>query len=172
MANGEHWRLSPQVYYFYGPFNLMGEYMISNQRVSRTVTAPAATTRLNNTGWEISGSWMLTGEDFGYASGVVPRNNFKPLEGAWGAWQLVARYAELDVDRAAFPLFSDPRTSARSASSWSVGLDWYLNRNLCLKTSYSHTYFRGGGLGGATSAPRIVTSKDESLLFTRLQLYF
>src|SRR5262249_9165318 len=36
VATGEHWRLSPQAYYFWGPFGLLGEYVISDQEVSRT----------------------------------------------------------------------------------------------------------------------------------------
>ena len=172
VASGEHWRLSPQTYYSWGPFALMGEYVISNQRVTRTVTAPFTSARLEHTAWEISGSWILTGEDSLYGSAINPRNPFKPVEGGWGAWQLVARYAELEVDRAAFPLFSDPRTSAHTASSWSVGLNWYLNRNFCLKSSYSHTDFSGGGIGTRLTAPGAVSARDESVLFTRLQLYF
>lgn len=33
-ANGTHWRISPQGYYYYGPFGLMGEYVISDQEVT------------------------------------------------------------------------------------------------------------------------------------------
>ena len=77
----------------------------------------------------------------------------------------------LDVDPAAFPLYSDPLTSARSASAWSVGINWYLNRNIEWKTSFSHTWFDGGG-GPGTTAPATVTRKSENVLFTRLQLAF
>src|SRR5205823_10614266 len=89
VADGEHWRLAPQAYYFVGPFGLMGEYVISDQRVSRVGVAPAASARLENTAWQISGSWVLTGEAATYGR-VVPRNSFDPREGSWGALQLVA----------------------------------------------------------------------------------
>jgi len=171
VANGEHWRLSPQGYYYYGPFGFLAEYVISNQRVSRAGTAPFASARLDNRAWQISGSWLLTGEDASYKSSVVPLRPFRPSEGGWGAWQLVARYAELDVDNAAFPLFSNPRTSATEARSWSVGLNWYLNRNVAVRTSFSHTDFSGGGGPGA-SAPAAVTRQPEKTLFTRIQLAF
>jgi phosphate-selective porin OprO/OprP len=171
VASQNHWRLSPQAYYYYGPFGLMGEYAISDQTVTRTVVAPFRSASLQNTAWEVTASWVLTGEDAAFAGGVIPRRPFKPAEGGWGALQLVARYQELSIDPTAFPLFSDPKTSARSAAGWSVGLNWYLNRNVLVKTSFSHTTFEGGG-GAGTSAPATVTQKPESVLFTRIQLAF
>jgi phosphate-selective porin OprO/OprP len=170
-ADGEHWRLSPQGFYFFGPFGFLGEYVISDQRVTRIAAAPTTSARLRHTAWEVSGSWMITGETYAYGGGVIPENVFNPLEGTWGAWQLVARYAELDIDPDAFPLFSDPNTSAHRAESWSAGLNWYLNRNFCIKSSFSHTHFRGGG-GTGLLPPASVTRRDENLLFTRMQLYF
>jgi phosphate-selective porin OprO/OprP len=170
VPTGEHWRLSPQAYYFYGPLSLMGEYVISDQKIGR-IGASSSSVRLENTAWEATAGWVLTGEDATYAAGVTPRRNFNPREGGWGAWQLVARYAQLDVDPHAFPLYSNPTTSARSVDSWSLGVDWYLNRNIYVKTSFSHADFHGGGGAGA-GAPAAVTRKDENVLFTRLQLSF
>ena len=136
VANDDHWRLSPQAYYYYGPFGLLGEYVISDQEVTRTGVAPFDSAHLRNTAWEVTASWVLTGEDAAFAGGVVPRRPFNPREGAWGALQLVGRYAELNLDRAAFPQFADPATSAGSAAAWSVGLNWYLNRNVMVKTEF------------------------------------
>ena len=171
VADQERWRISPQAYYYYGPFGLLGEYAVSDQAVRRTGVAPFSSAHLENTAWEVSASWVLTGEDAAFAGGVIPRHPFNPAQGDWGALQLVGRYAELNVDSAAFPLYSDPTTSARSAAAWSVGINWYLNRNVMLKLDYSHTAFTGGG-GAGTSAPATVTRKPESVLFTRIQLAF
>jgi len=169
-ASGEHWRLSPQAYYYWGPFGFLAEYIISNQKVSRSVTGPFASASLDNRAWEITGSWVLTGEDATYKT-LIPLRPFKPNQGDWGAFQLVARYAELDVDNDAFPLFSNPGTSASSAHAFSVGLNWFLNRNILVKTSFSHTDFSGGGGSGST-APAAVTRQDENVFFTRIQLAF
>jgi len=167
VADGTHWRVSPQGSYYYGPFGLLGEYVILAQQVQTNSLNTAA---LKNTAWQITGSWVLTGEDASY-KGVAPSHPFNPAAGQWGAVQLVARYARLDIDRDAFPLFADPTASARSASAWSVGLNWYLNRNVLVKTSFSHTTFSGGG-GAGTTAPAIVTRQPENVLFTRVQLAF
>jgi phosphate-selective porin OprO/OprP len=169
VASGDQMRLSPQGYYYYGPFGFLGEYVISEQQVSRPGIAPE---RLDNKAWEVSGSWVLTGEDAAYAGGVIPRHPFAPRSGQWGALQLVGRYSQLDIDPSAFPLFADPSASARSAREWSVGLSWYLNRNIRVNASFSRTKFSGGGLSTSATAPASVTRQDENVFFTRLQLAF
>ncbi|HYG35034.1 MAG TPA: porin, partial [Clostridia bacterium] len=171
VGEDEHWRISPQAYYFYGPFGLLGEYVISDQKVTRTVAPPLVSRHLGHSAWQIAGGYVLTGEDASFGSTVVPRIPFNPFEGGWGAWQVVARYSQLDIDDATFPLFADPRTSASSAQEWSFGLNWYWNRNIRLSTSFSHTTFGGAGASG-TSAPAVVTKNGEDVVFTRLQLAF
>jgi phosphate-selective porin OprO/OprP len=169
VAAGEHWRASPQAYYFFGPFSFLGEYAISDQEVRRTITAPTTTKMVDNRAWQVNAGWVLTGEEAAFSGGVVPRHNFDPLAGGWGAWQVAARYGELNIDRAAFPLFSDPKTSARSADAWSLGLNWYLNANVLIRTSFSRTTFRGGG-GSSSTSP--ANRAAENVLFTRVQLAF
>ena len=163
VANGEHWRLAPQAYYYWGPFGLLGEYTISDQRV----TKGAASANLQNTAWQVAAGWVLTGEDASYA-GVTPRRPFDPRANHWGALQLVARYADLDVDDKTFPVFANPATSASEARAWAVGLNWYLNKNIRVNTSFSRTTF-GGKINPAVAT---VTRQPEEVVFTRMQLAF
>jgi len=174
VADGTHWRLSPEACYYLGPFGVQGEYDISDQSVQNTATMARAA--LENTAWQVSGQWVLTGEKASF-TGLTPANPFDPHEGSWGALQLVARFSELNIDSAAFNSFSDPTTSARSAAAWSVGINWWLNRNVRVLTSFSHTTFQGGGevnpfIPSTTTAPATVTHQDENILFTRIQLAF
>ena len=171
VALGNHWRLSPQAYYYYGPLSLLGEYVISDQRVQRNVGANVFTADLQNTAWQISAGWVLTGEDASY-TGITPRHPFDLSSGQWGAFQIVGRFAELDLDKATFPTFANPGVSAQAAQSWAVGLNWYLNKNIRVNASYERTDFTGGGASKATTAPGIVTRQPEQTLFTRLQLAF
>ena len=164
-AGGTQWRISPQGYYYYGPFGLLGEYVVSSQEVLKT-TAPTATAELEHKAWQIVGSWVLTGEDNTY-KGVVPSHPFNPGAGQWGAVQLAARYARLDVDSDTFPMFANPATSAQSAKSWSVGVNWWLNRNVRISADFARTTFAGGAGTGAT-----VTQQPENVLFTRVQFAF
>ena len=171
VASGTHWRLSPQASYYYGPFGLLGEYVIDDQAVKTAGITPAHAADLQNTAWEVTGGWVLTGEDASF-NGVVPKHAFNPRAGYWGAWQVVGRYAELNVDKAAFPYFSNPTTSASGAQAWGVGLNWYLNKNIRADASFSHTTFTDGGSAAAAGAPGSVSSHPEDVFFTRLQLAF
>jgi len=174
VADGTHWRLSPEACYYIGPFGVQGEYDISDQSVLNTSTMARAA--LNNTAWQVSGQWVLTGEKASF-TGLTPANPFDPHAGRWGALQLVVRYSELNIDNAAFNSFSNPTTSARSASAWSVGLNWWLNRNVRVMTSFSRTTFQGGGqvnpyIPYTTTAPATVTHQNENIFFTRMQIAF
>jgi len=162
VANGQHWRVSPQTYYYYGPLGLMGEYAISDQKVRNG----AAQGDVANTAWEVQGGWILTGEDASY-NGVTPRHPFNPLSGDWGAWQVVGRYEQLHIDGSAFPIFASSAASASAARAWSAGLNWYLNRNIRFNASYSHTTF-----SGYTGPSPAVPAKGEDVFFTRIQLAF
>jgi phosphate-selective porin OprO/OprP len=166
VAAHTHWRLSPQGYYYYGPLSLMGEYAISDQDV-RNGSRSAS---LHNTAWEITGGWVLTGEDATF-TGVTPKHPFDPHNGQWGALQVVGRYADLDIDNAAFPFFANP-ASASEARAWSAGLNWYLNRNIRVNASFSHTSFTSGASDSPSTAPGSVSSHAEDVFFTRVQLGF
>jgi phosphate-selective porin OprO/OprP len=168
IANGDHWRISPQGYYYYGPFSFLGEYVVSDQVVNRT-TGTLAAADLQNTAWEISAGWVLTGEAASY-NGITPLHPFNPQNGQWGAFQVVARYADLDIDNAAFAAAA-PFAAAGSASeakAWSVGLNWYLNRDIRVNASFSRTTFEKGG----TATPTAIVAQPENVFFTRVQLAF
>ncbi|HXF09212.1 MAG TPA: porin [Desulfuromonadaceae bacterium] len=162
VADRYHWRLSPQAYYYYGPLSLLGEYVISEQDVQKGATRAD----LRNRAWEVTAGWVLTGESASY-TGITPKHPFDPHNGGWGAVQIVGRYADLDIDDRAFPAFANPNSSASAAHAWSAGVNWFLNKNIRVNASYSHTIFDGGNGSGAT-----VTKQPEDVFFTRIQLAF
>ena len=173
-ADGVHWRISPYAYYTWGPFGVLGEYITMSQGVVNTTAGGRV--NVADKAWQVSAQWVLTGEDASF-NGVSPKNPFDVRSGKWGAWQLVARFAQADLDQDVFPVFSNPAQSAYQATAWSVGLNWWLNRNIRVLTSYSQTWFDGGGAvpptaGGSTVPPAAVTHQDEKLFTTRLQLAF
>lgn len=174
LANGPHVRLSPEAYYYLGPVGVQAEYILEEQEVLNTFTRRSA--RLNNDAWQVTAQWVLTGENASF-NAITPNHPFDLRDGQWGAWQLVARFSELDIDKKAFKGFSDPATSAQNAIGWTVGLNWWLNANVRWMVSYSHTTFHGGGgvnylVPSTTTAPATVSHQDEDVLFTRFQLAF
>lgn len=159
-ANGTHWRLYPQAYWYYNNIGLLGEYAISNQDVTRG----ASSTDVQNTAWQIEASYVLTGEDASFKGGVVPERDFD-LKGGWGAWELVARTGGTKIDNAAFTTFADPAVAARDAQSYGAGVNWYLNENFKLALNYELTTFEGGGGVNRDRA-------DEHVILTRSQFRF
>ena len=136
--DGTVWRLAPQIYYFNGPFGLLGEYAISSHELRSGATSGT----VENTAWQVTASWVLTGEDATFR-GVKPGKpvGFGEKKG-WGAWQVVARATELDVDNAAFPTFANAATSASKARSYGGGLNWYLNPMVRISADYNWTPVR------------------------------
>jgi phosphate-selective porin OprO/OprP len=160
-ADGRNVRWSPQAYYYRNAFGLMGEYIRSSQEV----TVGGVHDTLANKAWELTGSWVLTGEDASYKGVLKPAHPFALDGEGWGAFELVGRYGELDVDDDAFPLFADPAVAATRARSWGLGLNWYLNANLKLAFNHVRTDFDGGAAAGADRP-------DEKIFFSRVQVAF
>jgi phosphate-selective porin OprO/OprP len=96
---------------------------------------------------------------------VIPRNPFSLSEGHWGAWEVVVRYSQLDIDNDAFPTFANIATSASRADSFGAGLNWYANRNIRAALNYIHTDFSGGESGR-------ISGQEEHAILSRLQLAF
>ncbi|HUS35300.1 MAG TPA: porin [Verrucomicrobiae bacterium] len=161
VADGEHWRIAPQTYYYYGPFGIFGEYIISNQKVRKNNPTEFATFR--NAAWSVSASYFLTGEDNSFKA-VTPKRPFKPSEGGWGAFELAARVQHIDIDDRVFPLYANPNTSTSGALTWGVGLNWHLNKNFKVNLNYEKTDFDGG-----TSA---LLAHGEDVIMTRAQISF
>ena len=167
LARGDRTRLAPQFYYYVGRFGLLGEWTEVSQDVMRTTALGTRTDQLDTTAWQLAASVFLTGEEEGFR-GFKPNNVFSLANGTWGAFELVARYHELDPDDDAFvggtESFSDPAVSARKASAVGVGLNWYLNENLKWVLDYEQTSFEGGSPTGDRD--------DEKVFLTRFALGF
>jgi phosphate-selective porin OprO/OprP len=166
VAAGRHRRWSPQGYYYSGPFGLMAEYIVSDQELQLASGANAGIHQdVENDAYGVTASVVLTGEDASYKGVARPDHPFTIGAPGWGALELVARYGRLEIDDAAFPLFADPAKAAMQASSWGLGLNWYLTSNFKLVANYTQTTFEGGAAGG-------LDREDEKAFFTRAQFSF
>lgn len=160
-ADGDHWRIAPQGYYYKGPFGIFGEYVISNQDLRRSSAAATTFLTARNSAWVLAGSYFLTGEDNSFKA-VAPRKPFKPSEGAWGAFELTARVQQLDIDDDIFAAgFANPATSVTEATSWGAGINWHLNRNFKVNLNYEETDFKGGTSAFLRDGERAVLSRAQ-----------
>ncbi|HEY0947192.1 MAG TPA: porin [Opitutaceae bacterium] len=164
VADGDTWRISPQGYYYHGPFGALGEYVISTVNVRNTATG--ARSELQHDAWQVAAGYVLTGEDASY-NGVVPRESFNPTAGTWGAFEVVGRVASLDLDDATFPIFASAATSATEVTSFGVGVNWYLTKSLRATVDYFQSDFKT-----QLTPTSALLRQDEKAVITRLQVAF
>ena len=146
-----------------GPFSIQGEY--GHLSLERFGSASG----ISFDGFNIFGSWFLTGEARSVKHGNVdklkPRVNFNPDKGDWGAFEVALRYDQLDLGDA------DLSPLEHKATSITGALNWYLNPST--KILFNYIRFKG------TNSPLVVapvavngtTAKGEAFA-TRLQFDF
>lgn len=198
IADGRRLRWSPQAHYYYGPFGLLAEYARVSQDValttggspagggagSNTKVTAGSKKRLDHDAWDIGVSYLLTGEDASF-KGVKPKRDFDLDKGGWGAWELVARYSEIELDDDTFHnpagnaftgAYADLSASAKKAETWTGGINWYLSQNVKLALNYAQTTFDGGAGIGITAINAAGTNvrdrEDERALLARFQVAF
>jgi phosphate-selective porin OprO and OprP len=127
-------------------FFLGGEY--ANFDVRRAAAGTAAADNPSFSGWYVEGSWVLTGEPKTYS--VSATNNevggfgaprvaspFSLKGDSWGAWELVARYSETDLNwRDLFPGVAGVSQAGINGGDeriFDVGVNWYMNNNVKLQ---------------------------------------
>jgi len=108
-------------------------------------------------GWYVQASWVLTGESKAYVpstgSFTVPKPNepFSLGKPGPGAWELAARYSDLDLnDGAGTAGLPTPLGGIRGGEQkiWTVGVNWYPNSAIRFVLDYQHTdvsRLSGGG---------------------------
>lgn len=161
-ADGNHYRVSPQMSWFEGPVGLLSEYVLSSQRVANDDVDERGT--VSNQAWQVRTNWMLTGER-ATMEDVVPNAPFDFGGGDWGAFELALRWSSLDVDPEVFEKeFANPERSARHADALGMAINWYLNRHVAFYLNYERTMFGGGAEDG--------DRPSEDAFLTRLQLKF
>ncbi len=112
--------------FIYGPFHVLGEYVMWD---------------LDNTGTgaeqlsahSVEAGFFLTGESMKYSkgqfSGVSPKKKFSLDGNGLGAWQIVARYENMDL--------TDGTTIGGDGDVVSVGFNWSPIKNVRFMTTYN-----------------------------------
>ncbi|MEO0314639.1 MAG: hypothetical protein RI928_1095 [Pseudomonadota bacterium] len=163
-SNGRRERIAPQAYYYNGPLGIIAEYAAVKQDVIKT--SNSATASLTNSAWQIATSYLLTGEDASF-KGVKPYSPFKSgAEGGWGAFELLARYQENNIDRDAVTFANTTNGYALGAKTWGIGLNWYLNEASRFSFNLERTKFSDVTKG------TVLLGNSENFAVARYQLAF
>ncbi len=136
VADGTRTRVSPSAFYYYKSFGAFAEYAHNTQ----TVRGAAATADLTHTAWEVTSSYVLTGEPTS-DRGVIPAKPFDPAQHHWGALQIVARHSRLNLDPAALAAGLASSSSSRTASATGVAALLYANAYVKYVLSFERTVF-------------------------------
>ena len=130
-----------------GPVMIEGEYF--HYKIDRRITTAVVPPDPRFTGWYVMGSWVLTGEARIYnpieARFDAPKlnYNFNPEAGTWGAFELAARYSDLNLNYregapATTPAAAIGAVRGGEQNIYTVGLNWYLNPSMRIMLDYQH----------------------------------
>jgi phosphate-selective porin OprO/OprP len=126
----------------YGPLYFQGEYFWYNiERGAFTGLAPLGAPNVNFGGGYAEASYTLTGETRAYNpgnaayAGVVPANPFSLTGGGWGAWEIAGRFSQINLND---QLATANGVAGGRQTVYTVGLNWYVNRNVRFLLNYLH----------------------------------
>jgi phosphate-selective porin OprO/OprP len=120
----------------YGPLSFQGEYI-------RTDVDRSVGDSLVFDGYYGYMSWFMTGESRNYKADegifdiLVPQKPFSLTTGGLGAWELGARFSEIDLN--------DDGVSGGRERDITAGLNWYPNPYIRFMANYIHVLEIDGG---------------------------
>ena len=120
-----------------GSLSLQGEYTANVINGASTLAAGRQGSLLFQ-GYYAQASYLLTGESRTWNTKsasynrIIPTRNFGFNNGGFGAVELAARYSDYDG--------SDKAIRGGRLSTYTLGLNWYLNPNMKLQFNYDYTF--------------------------------
>jgi phosphate-selective porin OprO and OprP len=157
VGDGRRARWSPQAFFYRGRFGGYGEFVRSRGGVRRG----ADVGDVDHDAWQVSGSWVLTGEPSPPERNVRPRASFDPPTRHFGSLQLTARIQQLKVSDVAFTRGLTAANASRKADVLTLGVNWYPNPYIKWMLNFERSVF-----DGTTNAAR----RPENTLALRAQL--
>ena len=142
----------------FGPVKFQTEY--ANMEIEHVTQSTGAKNRPDIDAFYAGASWMITGEKYAesYKNGVMdrmsPKSDYTGLGSAgWGAWELGARYSNLDAKDIAV----SASTFTNKADSYSVGIKWIVDPNTRFLMNYIDTDYKNNinlNMAGVSSHDR------------------
>ena len=93
------------------------------------------------TGWYAFAAYSLTGEQHPYDSSTATFRNIRPARplgsaGGWGAWELAARYSNINLDFLASNTAATGGIAGGKQDVWTLGVNWYPNNTIKFQLDY------------------------------------
>jgi len=153
LRHGTRTRVGVDGAWYIGPFGLVWEYIHVDEHRHDLLPdqpLPSSLGSVEHAGWYVTLSYLLTGEQKA-SRHVIPKVNFDPMNGGWGAWEIAARYEQIEHqsrDVLFTRTYADPWGIVRTRtydhqgdSALTLGVNWYLNPNMTFKVSWVHDWF-------------------------------
>jgi phosphate-selective porin OprO and OprP len=188
-TDGNRVRYGGDLAWFLGPAALKFEYDVQMDERNGLGPGGSDLDDVTATGWYVSGTYVLTGEDKQRSGNVVPRNPFIPFSDrrGLGAFEIGIRYAELDFESDDPLNFFDGNLARipgggrgeNGAQALTLGLNWYFNEWTRLMFNWTN-YRYDNALGtpfsctlGTCTAANLRRADDSSWeILSRLQVWF
>ena len=95
------------------------------------------------TGWYALATWSLTGEQRAYDPAMASFRQLRPNKplgspGGFGAFELKARYSNVDLDYQPFLAAASGGVTGGQQNVWTVGLNWYPNAGIRFALDYDN----------------------------------
>ncbi len=145
----------------FGPFSLQGEYRSADFDADDDA---ANGSDVDVDGYYLQASYFLTGESRGYKGKAGKFDKVKP-KGPRGAWELVAKYEDGEVDADATP-------DDAEFELLTLGVNWYANNNLKFMLNYLDADTDGFTSMNGTDSLDAVGEEDGSAVSLRAQYAF
>jgi phosphate-selective porin OprO/OprP len=191
-AQGQRTRYGGDFAWWVGPASFKFEYDVQTNQ--RRGLGPGGTNLddVTATGWYVSSTYVLTGEDKQRSGNVIPRRPFIPFSDQWGlgAVEVGIRWSEFSFESAdPVNLFSTSlspvnipgggTTAENSAQSLTLGVNWYFNEWTRAMLNWNYYWF-DNPFGtpfscklGSCSAAQLRSADSESWeILSRLQIWF
>ncbi len=140
--------------YVNGPLSLQSEYLTADFDGESSSLAGAD---VDVDGFYVTATYTLTGESRGYKSSTNKFDKIKP-NGSLGAWELVAKYEDGEVD-----IDNNPNGDAEYDIT-TLGVNWYPNSNVRFSLNYLMTdtdNYQFGGSGGGLGNPTLESVNED-----------
>lgn len=165
-TRGDRLRYSGEAAYYYGPFTMYGEYIQTREERKGLGSGGGNLPDLIGRGWYVTMTYLLTGETKVPGQPVIPTRWASPVgpEKGWGAWELAARFEQLD--------FRAKDLTGNRVNAVTAGVNWYLTPNVKWLANFVENWFSNERGTPFSFANPNNTRTNEWEVLTRLQLWF